>query len=100
MTGSIEKIIEFVGANLGAGGTIAAAGMLLAQGHFISKLYIRQHGRIITLACYNPATIKGSPSGFWSIHELRPAHPYLQSYHNGDRVDPARIRACLDSLPF
>ena len=30
MTGSIEKIIEFVGANLGAGGTIAAAGMLLA----------------------------------------------------------------------
>ena len=29
--------------------------------HLISKLYIRQHNGIITLACYNPAIAEGHP---------------------------------------
>ena len=39
----------------------ATAGVFLAQGHLISKLYIRQHNGIITLACYNPAIAEGHP---------------------------------------
>ena len=38
-----------------------AAWVFLAQGHLISKLYIRQHIGIITLACYNPAIAEGYP---------------------------------------
>jgi len=38
-----------------------AAGVFLAQDHFISKLHIRYHSRIITPACYNPAIAKGYP---------------------------------------
>lgn len=41
----------------------ATAGVLLAQRHSISKLNLRQHSRIITLACYNPAIAKGTLTG-------------------------------------
>lgn len=39
----------------------ATAGVLLAQCHLISKLNLRQHSGIITLACYNPAIAEGYP---------------------------------------
>jgi hypothetical protein len=35
--------------------------VFLAQDHLISKLNIRYHSGIITLACYNPAIVKGYP---------------------------------------